>query len=390
MMAKVRFLHVTKDDKFAYPVRDGFSKWDEVISEYVCYHPSDSPLKYIHEGDEIMVFHKAADFINKLRSNDYDVLYLHSLQLNFYPFIKYIPSEKIVIWWAFGFDIYGGQVMDMKSFVNIDCFKPKTLQIRKQAPLLVKIKRLYAKLFLYPKIACQGSMFLRRVDYFQPVISVDYDLMKEKTGFKAKEIYLPVFGNFSTGKEQTINLIAEGAILIANSAEYAENHLDIWESIRIYVNKNQHLLVPLSYGDRYYASKVKTGMQDGIHKFFFLDTYLPRDEYFSLFDNCSYAVFGSIRQHAMGNVYNALLRGLKVFLYKDSYIYKYLVVRGCLVFPIEEVREGSFSTPLTAEEQQRNFNALYKEQSDHRKIYKEVFAEIKQKVNEYRRTKENV
>ena len=85
---------------------------------------------------------------------------------------------------------------------------------------------------------------------------------------------------------------------------------------------------------------------------------MPRDEYFKLIDNCSYAVFGVMRQQAMGNIYHCLCQGVKVFLYRDSLVYRFLKEWGYVVFAIEDIDEYSFSTPLNLKELEMNAKAF--------------------------------
>ena len=380
MMNKVRFLHIVKDDKFEDLVRDSFAHLDQVSSSYIHYHPSKRALRFIGGNPAITVYSNRRDFVRRIKASDYDVLYLHSLHPSFYPFINSIPRDKTVIWWEFGYDIYGQRALNLDSFIKLDFFKEETLIAQAAVPFATKCKRLFFKYFLNSIYAYYRNQFLGKVDYFQPVCSIDFDLMKAQTGFAAKEFYLPFWSNFSTGDEKPVVLDPRGDVLIANSAVYEENHLDVWKAAKPYITKEQGVLVPLSYGDIFYARQVKATMNDGVHKIRFLDSFLPRDEYFSLFSRCSYALFGTIRQHSMGNIYNAILHGLKIFLYTDSVVYKYLTDKGVLVFPIEEIGEDSFRIPLTAAEQQHNFDALYKEQEEYCRKGLEVLEEIAREV----------
>ena len=345
-MNTIRFLHIVKDDKFLHPVMSNFANYENINSQYVYFRDSRKDMRFIRDEDNVEIYSESDAFIRRIQQPGYDVLYLHSLQINFYPFINYIPKDKIVIWWAWGYDIYGQQILGLDSFVNLDFFRKRTQDLHSHATVSTYLKRFYAKLIIKPKLEKGRKQILKRVDYFQPVCDIDYELMKQYAGLTAKKYYCEEWGNFSTGKEIARNLNPNGSVLIGNSAEYVQNHLDVWDAIKQCIPTEREIVVPLSYGNLYYKGKVKEKFAQSNHNINILENFLPRDEYFKIFDRCSYAVYGTIRQHAMGNIYNALLHGMKVFFYKDSYVYKYLTKIGCVVFAIEDIGENTFTKPL--------------------------------------------
>ena len=374
-MRRIRFLHVVKDDKFFHPIMEAFSKCNEIESKSVLFKRR-KVLSYIKEKDNVEIYSEERAFVERIIKSDYDVLYLHSLPLYLYKFIKHIPKDKIVIWWTYGYDIYGQQILGLDSFINLNFYGKQTQRARLDVPTIVKLKRLYAKYIISPKLAKQREYIISRIDYFQPVCDIDYELMVEYAGLKAKKFYTPFWGNFYTGNEATRKMQFDGSVLIGNSAAYVQNHFDVWDAIKQYIDESREVVVPLSYGVRYYANQIiKIGDKDS-HNMLFLDKFLPQEEYFKIFERCSYAVFGTIRQHAMGNVYNALLRGLKVFFYKESYVYKYLKKLGCVVFAIEDINMRSFVEPLSIEDQQLNIEALKKERADNRRIGEQAINEL--------------
>ena len=92
-----------------------------------------------------------------------------------------------------------------------------------------------------------------------------------------------------------------------------------------------------------------------------LDTFLPREQYIALYDNITHAIFGAIRQQGIGNVAACFRTGVKVFLYKDSIIYKQYKEWGYKVFSIEEdLCLDSLSTCLSEEDAQINYQLSIK------------------------------
>ncbi len=219
-----------------------------------------------------------------------------------------------------------------------------------------------------------------RVNYFQPVLPIEYSLLKLNRHFKAQEFYsnrsLDVFCDDTTQ-------YGKGNILFGNSASYTNNHLDVWERIRKYVPSESEVFVPLNYGYEGYAEDITDVIEDKGLKVSFLRTFLPKEEYFSLLESCSYAIFGILRQQAMGNIYFCVQHGIKVFLYKDSLIYKYLSDAGYIVFTIEDVNNDSFRVPLTEKQIAQNRSALRNDAEYRNSIYEKVIGELIEKKNGY-------
>ena len=125
-MRKIKFLHIVRDDKFFTPVKSYFDKQDTIESEYLLYLPSKKSLSFIHKEELTTICSSAISLKKKLRTGEYDVIYLHSFQFYFYRFFNCIPHNKIIIWWAWGYDIYDGQFFGIKSYIEINYLKEHT------------------------------------------------------------------------------------------------------------------------------------------------------------------------------------------------------------------------------------------------------------------------
>lgn len=378
-MEKIRFLHVVKDDKFNTHIKISFNANESISSEYI-YYCWRKQLRYLDKEEDVSLYYESKDFIRRLQKDDYDVLYLHSLHFSIMRFLKYVPSDKIVIWWAWGSDIYDGQLLGLRSYVHIETLKPITKRVVNGGVSKRRLKYFLTKMLFSVPFAYYRRQALKRIDYFQPVIDIDYDLMKQFTTLRAQEYYPVNWSNFYTGTENCEEKDPKGNVLLGNSASPSNNHLDAWEGVKEFIPEDKLVILPLSYGAMDYARKVKATMKDDRHSFRFLDSFLPFEEYSALIQHCSYAVYGSIRQHAMGNIYNALRSGLKVFLFKDSYIYQYLVQRGFVVFAIDDVNAESFYKPLSREEHMKNLDAMKCEILEYREKAKSAMDSIIKRV----------
>lgn len=49
---------------------------------------------------------------------------------------------------------------------------------------------------------------------------------------------------------------------------------------------------------------------------------------------------GHIRQQAMGNIISLLYMGTKVFFFKESIVYRYLINKGIVVYSYDQMKEN--------------------------------------------------
>lgn len=379
----IRMLHLVQDDKFIQTVIPAFEKRTDIISNYVYYRwKHNVPLQFVQKWEKIRVIDDCKEMIAELQSDNYDVLYLHSLSISLWQLLKYVPAEKKIIWWSWGYDIYSpGPYGIRNNFLTIKTILPITEAAQRNLNTVInKLKNLCISTIMGIMWHHYKRYIAQRIDYFRPVFHTEYDLMRLVKDFRAKEFYFPRLDSKIVNHADYPVNATEGSIQICNSATSVGNHLDVWESIKRFVPQERKIIMPLSYGSKQYASFVKKQIGSEHKNIETLEHFLPREEYFKLINQCTYFVHGAIRQHAMGNIYNALLSGRKVFLFKDSIIYKHLIKSGFIVFAIEEIDEDSFNTPLTMEQLNKNIMAREREIEFRNKIGRAVFAEIEESI----------
>ena len=357
----IRFLHFAKDDKFLESTIKGFLKEENIISDFIVYRHKyiKREKSFAEKCENVEILSNKREVISRLKSNTYDVLYIHSFYINFWYLLKYVPDDKIIIWWVWGYDIYSPGLFGLNNFLELDYLKPLTkIAISKSRPLITKIKYQLFRMFYSYKFENYKKSLINRVDYVQPVLPIEFKMLKNIEGFHAKEFYRPNLISRKIVKDGLLNKKRDGSILIGNSASCPNNHLDVWINVNHFIPKGRRIIIPLSYGDRLYGKYVKDNISSDSYDFVFLDNFLDKEDYFNLMNSCTYAIYGSIRQHAIGNIFNAIKRGVKIFLFKDSIIYKYLSQCGFAIYTIEDIDENSFWTPLTMRDHIRNGDAL--------------------------------
>lgn len=332
-MKQIGVFHVFTDDKFFDQVAEYFDSFSDIVNYYYFYsRDKDYQFKYI-KSKKVVVVSSWFEYVKLMNDRRVDVVYLQGMSS---PYICiWVSRAKKIVWWCHGIEIYCAPYF-LKPIIPLDLYKPLTKlerkrQLRKRGRIRVFIGQIYYLLF----VSFFKKLSVRRVDYFSPVLPIDYELMKKYfNGFKAKPFMLN--GGPGLRKEYFYKYkINRGAILVGNSLTYENNHLDIFEKFATIQRSDcQQLIVPINYGNGYGGVEYFKNIVR-LSNVFFIDTFLPRDKYFTLLEGVTHAVFGNIRQQAMGNIFWCLRSGIKVYLYRDSVIYKQLKRWGYIIFSID-------------------------------------------------------
>lgn len=164
---------------------------------------------------------------------------------------------------------------------------------------------------------------IRRIGHLVTYIKGDVDLVRKWYG--AKGVHHNCLMYLSNVVDATAISITKNKspertlkILLGNSADPSNNHLEALEQLLPYKDEKIKIVVPLSYGDRSHAKKVMAqGHQWFGEKFFPLTEFMEFDQYRQLLNSLDIVIFNHRRQQAMGNTITALSLGKTVFIRRD-------------------------------------------------------------------------
>lgn len=383
-MRKLKVLHIAQDDKFFDGVFNAFESDERFENSAVLQVKDVKSYNYIMiKNTSVIRLVNRLGMKSILREGNYDIIFFYSLRLRQYEYSKWIPTNKIVIWWSWGMDLYPSSSA-VTPLIPIDTLLPQTSSFLQELRGPVPVFKTFVKNNILRLLNdYKRYRIIRKVDYFQPVIPEEYPLVKRAFGFHAKEFYFPrCFTGYHV--ETNMQRSADGNILIGNSQAPTNNHIDVWNSCRQYIPCNREIFFPINYERNMdYADALTQYIYSDKHHITFLRNFMPRNEYFRLIDGCSYAIFGVLRQQAMGNIYFCLSHGIKVFLYRDSIVYRSLKEGGFVVFAIEDIDENSFNIPLSHEDLVQMAYAFEKRKQYIDKVREKAIADIKQSVDNY-------
>lgn len=376
----IRVIHITADDKFFDGTIKRFESDESLENKAYLADIGKKELKFIKAKDKICIPKCKSEFKSILEEGDYDVVFFYSLPVERWWMVEAIPKDKVIIWWEWGYELYGSRE-GLEPLINISLYKPITEKYVKKRLRTFIHKTII--LFKYgrkkEKLLEQRKKILERIDYLMPVLPIDYDGLIQHPEFRAKEFCYRK-GNYSYEFKTDIRS-KEGGILLGNSALVTNNHLDVWNSLLKTGIAGRRIIVPLSYGESDTAAYVSKRIKSDLNEVMIFRDFMPQKDYFDLIDDCSYAIFGVMRQQAVGNIKKCIRIGIKVFLYKDSMCYKSLTKSGYRVFAIEDMDFSALSTPMTVEDNIHNIEVFENEVKYKNKIYDEAMEEIRNNLS---------
>jgi len=186
-------------------------------------------------------------------------------------------------------------------------------------------------------------------------IKGDYELAKQWYGVKGKYYECFMYPS-NLYKEYNVkeNEHEEINILLGNSADPTNNHIEMLKNLEQYKDENIKIWVPLSYGDQEHAKNViKKGNEIFGEKFQPLTTFMPFNEYLEFLGKIDIAIFAHKRQQAMGNTITLLGLGKKVYLDSTTVQWDFFDKHKVEVFNINEIELKKLSIPSKHKNQEK-------------------------------------
>lgn len=108
-------------------------------------------------------------------------------------------------------------------------------------------------------------------------------------------------------------------IQIGNSADPANQHIEVLRQLARFKQENLQIIVPLSYGDLSYAKTViEAGVELFGDKFRAITDYLSPEAYSQMLNEVDIAIFNNDRQQALGNISILLYLNKTVYIRSDT------------------------------------------------------------------------
>jgi hypothetical protein len=368
-------LHITFDGVLFDQVYPQFEAMERYENRYLLGAiGSSKKLKFIKNSEKIIRADNLDEWGKFISDPQVDIIYLHGLWKDYLKAVDFIQDNVKVMWWCYGMEIYEN-VFGQPALMGLNIYKPKTLRFYlSTGPFYIRIS--HKLLFYCPKlyVLIRGffnaifrrperklKKMLSRIDFAFTPLKMELDVLKKRHPYiKGKPYRFVGVANKDVMERHS----QMGHLLFEHSAHISNNHLDVLDSIKEKQLdfKGRNIYVPLSYGVKKMAERVKEESKfEGANVCCLMEP-LPYQEYSEMISSCSHAIFGMIRQSGLGNIYLCFRKGIKVFLFKDSILFKQLKNDGYYVYSIEDdLNEESIKTPLAMEQADHNYNLFYEQ-----------------------------
>lgn len=286
----------------------------------------------------------------------FDRVFIHLLNPRKIKLIKKAGLEDVKIFWIiWGLDLYN-KLLVPKGF---RMFAPGNSGAQGSF-MGAFLKRAGQKME-----ALRTLRFVRRhVDYIvTDTTEVDYDMLVGYYPQLAEKPWLDFFYypiDSILGPELIDGKVKGTDIMIGNSASATNNHEHVLDILSHLDTGDRRIVVPLSYsGKRDYVERVSSkGRKLFGDSFVPLLDFMPLSEYNRQQAATQTAIFGNLRQEAIGNIIIALYLGAKVFLLKSNPVYTWARNHGLTVFELTHVSDRELETPLPASARESNREIL--------------------------------
>lgn len=387
--SKKVILHIIHDSIWFDKVYLSFEGMDGYINRYL-YRDigiDKSSFEYINYSEKVICAQSLQEWGKIVSDPNNDIIYFQGLWKSSLKAIDYISDNAIVMWWCLGMEIYSN-LYGWAPLLPVRLYKPKTFSF-----MLTHSKSL--RLFLskiltwkFPLIydGIQSIRYrisgrrilhkelLSRIDYAFTPLPIELEELKYRHSYiKAKQFELR-----GKSTQWPFNYQEKvGHILFDHSAMSNNNHLDLLAALRKCHLSDRHIFFPLSYGNKDIKDYLMKHASFEGAETHFLTEVMPRQEYTDLLSNCSHALFGTIRQSGLGNTFILLRKGVKLFFFEESIVYKYCKREGYHVFSIEkDLNDESIVTPLPYDMALHNYNLFYKRRGVSDETYQQQFDRI--------------
>jgi len=336
----IRVANFVLDEKFI----DGQIEYHNMVTknchhDYYLVRDRYKPLRFIKRNAAVVKIIHPSEAVKI--ANKYDAVFLHSILGMPICQIHKIDKRVKVFWFAWGYDIYSGPYG--KPLVKLKLFHQETEHYI-SCDIKGRVMKCVTKLYNVLKRRSPHYYYqaVSRVDYFSGVFPEEYEMVRSGNPFfNAKPVdysYCPN-PNFINDENTSVGTPNnDDNIIIGNSTAYENNHLDALTYLKRKNIGKRKVYMPLSYSPnpRYVNCLKKRGNELFGNRFFPLTEFIPLDNYNKILNSCGIAIFAIERQMAVGNIIACLSAGSKVFLFKNSILYKHFKDLGIKVFSIED------------------------------------------------------
>lgn len=298
------------------------------------------------------------EFLKNRRSEQYDEIYIHLLNPRKIKLLRQLDLSRSKIYWiVWGLDLYN-KLLVPRGFRMYESDN----SINRGNALQRLIKSAGQKLESRKTVK-----FIRdHIDYIvTDTTENDYDYLvryyPEMSGKHWKDFfYYPI--DVILNPELMQSEVIGNDIMIGNSASATNNHEHVIRALARFNLRGRRVVVPLSYSGKpgYVKKVIDLGRREIGGNFTPLLDFMPLEDYNRQQASTSVAIFGNLRQEAIGNIIIALYLGARVILNPTNPVYHWAKRHGLAVSDLTQLTQQELDTSLDADTRRHNRETLKK------------------------------
>jgi dTDP-N-acetylfucosamine:lipid II N-acetylfucosaminyltransferase len=367
-----KFIHIVSDEKF---INSAYIQFDSVFPKknvfYLLVDNFEVNLKHVHFNENFTTVKQDLSDLKVLANSfqNNELVIFHGFDYYKSFVFKNLPKSCTTVWMVWGAEVYN----NTEVFRSETLYGPSTWSTffddSHSSRYLEVIKSTLRRLFYFVKNQTEvpDKLILNaisNVDYCGVLYKEEFDFIQWRINSRIKHLKFSYYPLELLIREVS-SRITDVNILLGNSASPTNNHLESFELLRYLPIEKRKIIVPLSYGNKQYASEViDRGKELFSSNLIPLVDFMPLYEYNEYLEQCGIVIMNHYRQQALGNVLTMLWLGSKVFLDERNSIFHYLTRIGIIVFSIQKYLTRNNSevfNMLSKEEQEINRKILQKE-----------------------------
>lgn len=263
-------------------------------------------------------------------------VFIHYLKDYICRFICDYDIKEKLYWKLWGADLY--------NYIPIELYDELTKKFLERLNYPMR-----SQLYWSSSVLSYRKKAIKKISYILSGFQYEYHKIKYfyDTNVKLLPFFYPNPIDFSALKNSDETNVAyqkkhnRFAVLIGNSADPTNNHLDMFYALKNKDLKNFDIIVPLSYGgnQEYIEYVIKKGKQFFGNRFIPIMEFMEPEDYFSLLKQIDVAIMNHNRAQAVGNVFALLYLGKPVFLKSETSTFKELTDLGFKLFKVEDLAD---------------------------------------------------
>lgn len=172
-------------------------------------------------------------------------------------------------------------------------------------------------------------------------------------------------------------------IMIGHSCSTEGDHeATIRELQKCKLPENTRIFLPLNYGDKANGDRIEKVAQDAFgDKAEILRERLPLQEYMKKLWTVDCAIFHTDRQIALGNLIMLLYMKKKIFLKKDSVMWKYFTSRNIPVYDSSSITLEALQSRTDDIEAEKQFSMRVNNQRNQEKEMAEIYKDLEKRIS---------